>query len=275
MMKFTLGRGLALLSIALGLAMVSCAPEPPPTPTPTPTPAPTPTPTPTPSPTVEIVTPAEGAALPDGAVTVTINVTEFTIVDALGQPNVAGEGHIHYYMNADPPTTPGAPAVSEPGTYAATPELSHTWQNVPAGTHTFAVQLVNNDHTPLEPPVTAIMSVDVVADDVESVTIELSAQFGAFDTDSITVPPGVAVTILFDNLEADYHNFALYETQAATAAIFVGEMILGPDSITYEFVAPSTPGTYFFRCDVHPITMTGDFIVSGQGSGNGGSGSGY
>jgi len=31
---------------------------------------------------------------------------------------------------------------------------------------------------------------------------------------------------------------------------------------TYTFTAPSTPGTYFFRCDVHPETMTGQFIVT-------------
>ncbi|MDQ4076493.1 MAG: hypothetical protein M3220_09635 [Chloroflexota bacterium] len=36
----------------------------------------------------------------------------------------------------------------------------------------------------------------------------------------------------------------------------------GPEeTITYEFDAPSEPGTYYFQCDVHPTTMTGDFIV--------------
>lgn len=35
----------------------------------------------------------------------------------------------------------------------------------------------------------------------------------------------------------------------------------GPATTTYTFTAPSTPGTYFFRCDVHPTVMTGQFIV--------------
>lgn len=30
-----------------------------------------------------------------------------------------------------------------------------TWQSVAAGTHTFSVELINNDHTPLSPPVVA------------------------------------------------------------------------------------------------------------------------
>ncbi|MEN6388155.1 MAG: hypothetical protein ABFD13_04555 [Candidatus Cryosericum sp.] len=27
------------------------------------------------------------------------------------------------------------------------------------------------------------------------------------------------------------------------------------------FDAPTTPGMYFFHCDIHPATMTGQFIV--------------
>jgi plastocyanin len=29
---------------------------------------------------------------------------------------------------------------------------------------------------------------------------------------------------------------------------------------TYTFEAPD-PGEYFFRCDVHPVDMTGTFVV--------------
>jgi plastocyanin len=43
--------------------------------------------------------------------------------------------------------------------------------------------------------------------------------------------------------------------------IFVGQIITGPSAtIDYKFTAPITPGTYFFRCDVHP-SMNGSFIV--------------
>jgi len=58
------------------------------------------------------------------------------------------------------------------------------------------------------------------------------------------------------------HNFAVYETPAAaTAAIFSGEIITGGGDAVYRFTAPVTPGTYFFRCDVHPDSMNGRFVV--------------
>ncbi len=96
----------------------------------------------------------------------------------------------------------------------------------------------------------------------EPVTIELSAQNQRFDTDTLTVPAGSEVMIVFNNMDADAHNFALYESSAATTAHFVGEIITGPETIVYEFTAPESPGEYFFRCDPHPFTMTGTFIVN-------------
>ena len=34
-----------------------------------------------------------------------------------------------------------------------------------------------------------------------------------------------------------------------------------PVKITYVFTAPAIPGTYYFRCDLHP-SMQGQFIVT-------------
>ena len=82
----------------------------------------------------------------------------------------------------------------------------------------------------------------------------------AFDKSTITVPAGATVVINFDNQDSAPHNFALYTNSSASTSIFVGQIIRS-DSIIYKFVAPSTPGSYFFRCDVHPFTMTGTFIV--------------
>jgi plastocyanin len=92
------------------------------------------------------------------------------------------------------------------------------------------------------------------------VTIDLIARNLAFDKDTITVPAGATVVINFDNQDTIPHNFALYTDSTAATSIFVGEVI-SKSKIVYTFVAPGIPGSYFFRCDVHPHTMTGTFVV--------------
>ena len=115
-----------------------------------------------PPPGVTIISPAEGATLEAGSVQVSIEITNFSLV-AAGRPNAPDEGHICYYLDVDIPTVPGEPAVSAEGTYKVTAETSVTWDDVGSGTHTFGVQLVNNDHTPLDPPVTAELTATVLA----------------------------------------------------------------------------------------------------------------
>jgi plastocyanin len=96
-----------------------------------------------------------------------------------------------------------------------------------------------------------------------SVTIGLIAQGMAFDKSSITVQAGASVTLNFNNKDGGIpHNFALYTNSSTTTSIFVGQVIQGPATITYKFNAPATAGTYFFRCDIHPTSMTGSFIVT-------------
>ncbi len=112
---------------------------------------------------IVIATPRDGAMVGGGDVTITAQTSNFNLVDKLGQTDVQREGHIHYFIDADTPTTPGQPAVSAPGSYAATAATSYTWKNVTAGQHTFSVELVNNDHTPLAPPVVATVTIDVAS----------------------------------------------------------------------------------------------------------------
>jgi predicted lipoprotein with Yx(FWY)xxD motif/plastocyanin len=98
-----------------------------------------------------------------------------------------------------------------------------------------------------------------------SVTIDLVSQSMAFDKSSITVKAGASVTMNFNNKDGGIpHNFALYTNSSATTPIFVGQTIRGPATITYTFTAPATAGTYFFRCDIHPTSMTGTFVVTAQ-----------
>lgn len=83
-----------------------------------------------------------------------------------------------------------------------------------------------------------------------------------FDTDSITASTGVDVTITHDNRDAGVlHNVAFYTDSSAASEIHVSELITGPAEDVFTFSAPATAGEYFFRCDVHPDTMTGTFAV--------------
>jgi plastocyanin len=113
---------------------------------------------------------------------------------------------------------------------------------------------------PSQPPTTTPSSSQT------AVTINLTAQGMAFDRKTISVPAGADVTVIFENKDKIPHNLAVYTDKSAAKGIFVGEVITGPKTITYRFTAPTNPGTYFFRCDVHPATMIGDFIVTNASS---------
>ncbi|HEY5485135.1 MAG TPA: cupredoxin domain-containing protein [Candidatus Cryosericum sp.] len=93
-------------------------------------------------------------------------------------------------------------------------------------------------------------------------TITVTAAGMAFDTSTITVSASAHVTITFINNDSGVpHNIAFYTSSSATTVIYKGARTTGVSTVTYTFDAPTTPGTYFFRCDVHPTTMTGEFIV--------------
>jgi plastocyanin len=95
-----------------------------------------------------------------------------------------------------------------------------------------------------------------------SVIIELIAKHKAFNLKTMTVAAGAHVTINFHNEDTiTPHNFALYTDSSAQTEIYKGKTALVKKHLIYEFTAPSQPGTYFFRCDIHPTMMFGDFIV--------------
>lgn len=92
--------------------------------------------------------------------------------------------------------------------------------------------------------------------------IQITALNNTFSVSSITVAKGSQVIIDFASQDAAPHNFAVYTTSAALEEIYVGDTFTGPDKVQREeFDAPEDAGDYFFRCDVHPDTMTGEFIV--------------
>jgi glucose/arabinose dehydrogenase/plastocyanin len=93
--------------------------------------------------------------------------------------------------------------------------------------------------------------------------VTLTAAGLAFDLSTITVPAGSTVVMTFTNNDVNVpHNFALYTDSSAKTKIFGGDFVTGVKTVTYTFIAPAVPGSYFFRCDTHPELMTGTFIVT-------------
>jgi hypothetical protein len=112
--------------------------------------------------------------------------------------------------------------------------------------------------------------------------LQIVAEGTAFDPTCLVAPAGEPFSIDFDNRDdagaTGPHNIAIAVDEAAIATdpIFTGDPINGPDTVVYDVSAIPDEGDYFFRCDFHPLTMTGVLAVvaGGGGGGNGGGGGG-
>jgi plastocyanin len=109
--------------------------------------------------------------------------------------------------------------------------------------------------------------------------IQLTAPPGAagtgFDTDCLAVNSGEAYTVALDNQDTTPHNFSVYTDDSAAEALLDGsaDLVDPGASFTYQGEPIPDPGEFFFRCDLHPTTMTGTFVVAGaEGGGSGGGG---
>jgi alcohol dehydrogenase (cytochrome c) len=145
------------------------------------------------------MTPLDGTSLESGNITVSAMALNFKLVALLGDTNVAGEGHLHYFMDVDAPTVQGQPAVTSTGVYTATANTTYTFSNVTPGTHTFSVELVNNDHTPLNPPVVAKVTVTVTAP-TPKITITSPQNRASIKPGDITISVSVSNFNLVDKI---------------------------------------------------------------------------
>jgi plastocyanin len=89
--------------------------------------------------------------------------------------------------------------------------------------------------------------------------VQLTASNLEYSTRTVSVQSAAPVTVQLDNRDAGVqHNFSVYNNQTLSQRIFIGDTVTGAAVMTYNFTAPP-PGTYLFRCDVHPDTMSGTF----------------
>ena len=99
------------------------------------------------------------------------------------------------------------------------------------------------------------------SDQQPSAQLEISALNLLFDKDRLVAPPNTEVSLVFNNNDAGVlHNVSVYRSRNAEEPIFTGELFVGVDTRTYRFETPEA-GSYFFRCDSHPDTMNGSFVV--------------
>ncbi len=86
--------------------------------------------------------------------------------------------------------------------------------------------------------------------------VSITADNLRFTTTTLTVSAGTSFRLRFVNDEVVPHNVAIYADASARRSLFVGRTFTGNRPVTYT--VPAIPaGAYFFRCDVHPTTMTG------------------
>jgi plastocyanin len=106
-----------------------------------------------------------------------------------------------------------------------------------------------------------------------------NAAADGFDPTSVTLPPDKPADIEFDNNDPGVqHNIVVFQEDPAdnpgAQSIFEGELLTGPASTVYH-VGTLDAGTYFFHCEIHPLTMTGTIDVgAGEAPSGGGSGQG-
>lgn len=83
----------------------------------------------------------------------------------------------------------------------------------------------------------------------------------AFQQKTITVTAGTLTRIEFENRDrGTFHNVAVYGADGTTP-IWAGEPIPGVRKIVYQTTFNLPPGKYVFRCNFHPTSMVGTFIV--------------
>ncbi|MDN7013648.1 plastocyanin [Methanoculleus sp. FWC-SCC3] len=197
-------------------------------------------------------TPAENVTVVPGAgVTTTPAATANVTTTPAATANVTTTPA----ATANVTTTPAATA-----NVTTTPAATANVTTTPAATANVTTTPAATENVTTTPAATANVTT-TPAPGTQNVTMGIAAEAIAFNTSTITVPAGADVTMVFDNQDTGIpHNVAVYTDSTAAEEIFVGEIIDGPAEVTYTFTAPEEPGTYYFRCDVHP-SMDGDFVV--------------
>jgi plastocyanin len=92
--------------------------------------------------------------------------------------------------------------------------------------------------------------------------LRIAARDNRFEPGELTAPASSPVLIEFDNQDQGVlHNLSVYRDRDASAGIFTGQLFPGSETREYTFNTLE-PGSYFFRCDVHPDEMMGTLKIN-------------
>lgn len=116
-----------------------------------------------------------------------------------------------------------------------------------------AFLLANNDSTPV-----AAEGEHGGGEGAAGVTLTAAAV--QFDTDQLSWPADEETTVALHNEDSVPHNFSIYRDESAEEDLFVGQNVEAGASTDYT-VDPLEAGEYFFRCDIHPTSMTGTVTI--------------
>jgi alcohol dehydrogenase (cytochrome c) len=85
----------------------------------------------------------------------------------------------------------------------------------------------------------------------------------SFNTNQLSAAAGARVTLTYSNDSAIPHDWHLFNgADPSSPTIATTAIKAGPKDVeSVSFAVPSTPGRYFFQCDVHPTLMTGFLVV--------------
>ena len=121
----------------------------------------------------------------------------------------------------------------------------------------------------------AVIAAPLAEEEGEGPVVTLAAPPGAtadgFSTDELLAPAEVPFTLEFDNQETGTeHNVVIFDGQdAESPSLFQGVVTVGPNVTPYA-VEPLPVGSYFFHCEIHPTTMTGEVTAEVGVGGEGG-----
>ena len=91
----------------------------------------------------------------------------------------------------------------------------------------------------------------------------IAAMNQKFDRTSLAGPAGKPFQLVLDNQDSAPHNVAIYQDPTYSKTLFPGLPIAAVHTVQVYDVPALAAGTYAFRCDVHPTTMTGTIVIGG------------